>query len=128
MYTAPVTDEANSREIGTALSVFGGAAILWALQLSTECVASSNSGPSGTFILLLVVGGFVLCLVGLVMWSRWSDKSQQRRVSSILLVIGGLTFCVAMVGHVFITFITVAIPSLLLGIVVRLVPGKKSTI
>jgi small neutral amino acid transporter SnatA (MarC family) len=75
--------------------------------------------------LILIAGGFLLSLVGLAMWCRRSSKTQRHKLSAILLIVGALTFCIALLGHVLGTFFAIAIPSLLLGTVVWLVPGKR---
>jgi hypothetical protein len=126
MYTAAVPTERPSRESASVASLAGAAAIFWGRQRFAEYV-TADSNVSGTFILILIVGGFLLSLAGLVAWCRRSDKSQRRKLSGILLVFGALTFCVALPGHVLGTFFAVAIPSLLLGIVVRLLPGTRTT-
>jgi small neutral amino acid transporter SnatA (MarC family) len=124
MYTAPVPTQTHSREVATAVAVAGAAAMLWGLQLFSEYMTSA-SGPSGTLILTVIAGGFALSFVGLVVSSRRSSRSQRRQISAVLLVVGALTFCVALLGHVLGAFFAIAIPSLLLGVVVRLVPGTK---
>jgi hypothetical protein len=119
-----VSTEPGSKEIPIVVSVVGGAAMLWGLKLFAEYV-SSTSGPSGSFVLILIAGGFLLALAGLVTWCRRSCKTQRRRLSATLLVVAALTFCVGLLGHVLATFFAIAIPSLLLGLVVRIVPGTR---
>jgi hypothetical protein len=72
-----------------------------------------------------VAGGFALAVVGMAMWCRHSTKSERRTAAKVLLGFGGVTFFMAMLGHIFLNLVIIAIPSLLVGIVVWLVPGVE---
>ena len=121
----PNATETRSKDVALTAAVVGFAAILFGFFLFADYV-SSDSGVSGTVILILVAGGFTVALIGLVMWCRQSTKMHRRTMSRILLALGTLTFCLALLGHVLETFVAIAIPTLLLGIVVRLVPARKT--
>lgn len=118
--------ETGSKDIALATAIVGFAAILSGFFLFAEYV-SSDSGVSGTFIWILVAGGFTVALIGLVMWCRQSAKADRRTLSRILLALGAITCCLALAGHVLLTLVAIAIPTLLLGIVVRLVPAGKTS-
>lgn len=124
-YAVHVPSERNPKAIAVATVVVGFAAIFASFCLFAQYV-SSDVGVSGTFILVLVVGGFVAALIGLVMWCRQSTGTHRRIMSRSLLVTGAVTFCLASLGHVFGTLVAVAIPALLLGVVVRFLPVRTT--
>ena len=126
MYTARVADKSRSESIASACASFGAIALLLGFYFFAEFV-SSDSGISAAFIWTLVAGGFVLALVGLVLWCRRATKSQRRKLSAILLGLGTVTFWLALLGHVLGTLLAIAIPAFLLGIAVWLVPAVKTT-
>jgi hypothetical protein len=126
MYTARVAARSRSESLASACAFFGAIALLVGFFSFTEFVGS-DSGISAAFIWTLVTGGFVLCLVGLVLWCRRATKSQRRKLSAILLGVGAVTFCLALLGHVLLTLVAIAIPAFLLGIAVWLVPAVKTT-
>jgi hypothetical protein len=126
MYTASVPPEPQSKYFGILMLVVGAGAVVWGMVRFGDYVTSA-SGPSGAPIASLIGGGFVLCLFGSVAWCRKSTRSESRRLSRILIAVGVATFCVALLGHAFVIYFAVAIPTVLLGIVVRLVPGIRTT-
>jgi hypothetical protein len=82
--------KSRSEGVASACAFFGAIALLLGFYFFAEYV-SSDSGVSATFIWTLVAGGFVLCLVGVVLWCRRSTKSERRKLSAILLGIGAET-------------------------------------
>jgi uncharacterized membrane-anchored protein len=126
MYTARVADKSRSESIASTCAFLGAIALLLGFYFFAESV-SSLSGISAAIIWSLVAGGFVLSLVGLAMWCRRATKSQRRKLSAILLGVGAVTFCLALLGHVLLTLVAIAIPAFLLGVAVWLVPAVKTT-
>jgi cytochrome b subunit of formate dehydrogenase len=102
-----------------------GAAILcYGLLLAGDYV-SMDSGVSSRYLWTVVASGFVVALTGMVMWCRNSSRNEHRTVSKILLGLGGLAFLLAMLGHIFLTLVVIAVPLLLIGVVIRFVPSAE---
>jgi len=118
--------KSSSEGVASACAFFGGVALIVGFFSFVDFVSSDSSRISAAFIWTLVVSGFALSLIGLVLWCRHANKGQRRRLSGTLLGIGVVTFFVALLGHVLLTLVAIAIPVLLLGMAVWLAPAAKT--
>ena len=106
------------------LALAGAAMLFYGLLLAGDYV-STDSGVSTRYLWTVVASGFVAALAGTLMWSRGSTRDERRTASKVLLGFGGAAFLVAMLGHIVLTLVIIAVPLLLIGIVVRFVPGAE---
>jgi hypothetical protein len=73
----------------------------------------NGSGPAALIWVPSGIGCLVT-LIGVVIWCR-RNITKLRRLAGWLLLLGGLTFCIAALGHALGVFFLVAIPTLILG-------------
>ncbi len=74
----------------------------------------TSGSASAAFVWIPAGTGFGITLVGVVIWCR-RNMNRLRSLAGWLFLIGGLTFCVAALGHAIGVFFLIAIPTLLLS-------------
>jgi len=114
----------SSEYWSTTVAAVGAAILCYGLLLAGDYV-STDSSVSSQYLWTVVACGFAVALAGMVMWCRSSTKDQRHKASKTMLSLGGVAFLVAMLGHIFLTLVVIAVPLLLIGIVVRFVPSAE---
>ena len=87
----------------------------------------TDGSASAAFVWVPAGIGFLVTLAGVVMWCR-RNATSLRKLAGWLLLFGGLTFCIAILGHALGVFFLVAVPALLLSAGVALAAAAATTL